>query len=227
MLKERGVARYRKYMLYIFDDIPNFTDELYNHYIVFLPSDRSAKSKRYIRMADRKECAIAYLLFRIGILSEYGIFDEPAIRYGIYGKPYLVEYPNIHINLSHCREGIACAISGCAVGVDIQGWIPSDKRLLRRVCSNKEIHKVNESHEKDKLFTTFWALKEAYIKNLGVGMSFSMKRCDFSLVETNIFEKFGKTFSLRYTEDYCLAVCNNDKYIQTRYISIHEFEQLL
>lgn len=213
-------------MLYIFDNISDFTDELYNNYISFLPSERSAKAKRYMRMADKKECVIAYLLFRIGILLEYDIHDAPKFHFGRYGKPYLTEYPHIHINLSHCRQGIACAISSCEVGLDIQDWVFSDKRLLTRVCSNKEIDRVNRADEKDKLFTTFWALKESYIKNLGMGMSFSMKSCDFSFVETNMFEKFGKRFSLHYTEGYCLAVCNNENFIQPKYISIHEFEQL-
>ncbi|MGB8453569.1 MAG: 4'-phosphopantetheinyl transferase superfamily protein [Anaerocolumna sp.] len=214
-------------MLYIFDNISDFTDELYNNYISFLPPERLARAERYMHMADKKECVIAYLLFRIGILSEYGIHEAPAFCYGIYGKPYLTEYPHIHINLSHCRQGIACAISSCEVGVDIQDWILSDQRLLTRVCSNKEIDMVNKSQEKHKLFTTFWALKEAYIKNLGVGLSFSIKNCDFSFVEMDMFGKFGKMFSLQYTESYCLAVCNNDKFIQTKYISTHEFEQLL
>jgi 4'-phosphopantetheinyl transferase len=214
-------------MLYIFDHISDFTEERYNKYISFLPLDRLARAKGYMRMADRKECVIAYLLFRLGILLEYDIHDAPVLSYGIFGKPYLAEYPHIHINLSHCRQGIACAISNGDVGVDIQDWIVTDNRLLTRVCSSEEMERVMKSNEKDKLFTAYWTLKEAFIKNLGVGMSLSMKCCDFSSVEQNMFEKFGKMFSLLFTEDYCLAVCDNSKFIGARYILIQEFEQLL
>lgn len=214
-------------MLYLFDHISDFTEEEYNRYISYLPSDRLARAKGYRSMTDRKACVIAYLLFRLGILSEYEIRDAPSLILGRYGKPYLQEYPHIHMNLSHCGQGIVCAISDCEVGVDIQDWIAPDNRLVSRVCSSEEIERVRESQDKDRLFTAYWALKEAYIKNIGIGMSLSMKTCNFSSVKQNKFELFGKVFSLQFDRAYCLAVCDNSKYINIRYILKQEFEQLL
>ncbi len=150
---------------------------------------------------------ITYLLLRYALREEYAIDEAVTFVCGPHGKPYLKEYPEIHFNFSHCREGALCAVSSSPVGVDIQEIETSYEKVMRRSMSGPEIRVISESPMPDTAFTTFWVLKECYIKYRGTGLSEELRTLDFSQAVGN--RRFRDCFCYHdHTPRYCYSYCS-------------------
>lgn len=66
--------------------------------------------------------------------------ETPAfqIGYGENGKPFLLDYKEVHYNLSHSGDWILCAVSDQPVGIDIQQKSSMRRGLCDRVFSEEE-----------------------------------------------------------------------------------------
>lgn len=138
-----------------------------------IPPWRKEKVLSYKNVLDRFLCAKAYLMLRDGLMRDYGIYDEIRFAYNYYGKPFLSDHPEIHFNLSHCKKGIACAISSAPVGVDIEE-IKYDDDIARYVLNAAEYENVSSSDNPAEEFTKIWTRKESYVKMLGTGIPTQM-----------------------------------------------------
>ncbi len=114
--------------------------------------------------------AAAHELLRRALREEYNITGDLVFTVGIYGKPSLTAYPNIFFNISHCKLGAACAVSGCEVGIDMQDVRPYSKKVAKRVCTETELRKLAGSEDPGRLFCKLWTVKEAYVKLHGGSM---------------------------------------------------------
>jgi len=89
-----------------------------------------------------------------------------------HGKPYLIDHPNIHFNISHTGNAFVCALADEPVGVDIETEKRFHKGIARKFFTVDEqkyvFDKPNRQHER---FTEIWVKKEAYVKWLGLGLS--------------------------------------------------------
>ena len=117
---------------------------------------------------------------------EYG--DDTPIVKGKLGKPYLAEYPDVHYNLSHANGIAACMVSDLECGIDCENVRDFRPNVMKRAFSEKEREMVEKAHESEKnlLFFRLWTLKEAYVKALGVGISYPMDTAEFSFDGENI-----------------------------------------
>lgn len=158
------------YKLYLFDDFDNITESFLERCIKVLPLERKQKALRYRFDIDRKMSVISYLLLLYALKENYGIAD-PRIAYGECRKPYLADYPKIYFNISHCPKGCVCAVSDKEIGVDIQDIRPFSWDIAKRVCCDNELKLLEQTDDKDLLFTKFWAMKESYVKMTGEGIS--------------------------------------------------------
>lgn len=90
------------------------------------------------------------------------------------GKPFLLEHPEIHINLSHSGRYAACAVGRRPVGVDIECW----KKRRRQELVVKKFHakerevyfRTAEEVKRARLFHDLWVLKESFMKAEGSGL---------------------------------------------------------
>ncbi len=87
-----------------------------------------------------------------------------------HGKPYLTNYEGVHFNISHCREAIVTAISGHAVGVDVEGRRRFSNTLLQRSFNETEQESVLRSDDPELEFARIWTRKEAWFKYTGTGI---------------------------------------------------------
>lgn len=134
-----------------------------------IPPWRKQKVLSYRNLLDRYLCAKAYWMLRDGLMRDYGIYDEIRFAYNYYGKPFLPDHPEIHFNLSHCKKGIACAVSDVPVGIDIEE-IQYDDDMARYVLDAGEYERVSSSDNPAEEFTKIWTRKESYVKMLGTGL---------------------------------------------------------
>ena len=92
-------------------------------------------------------------------ITSYTLAHKPS------GQPFLKEYPDIFISISHCAAAAAVAVSGKPVGIDIE---PANRRavserVMRRVLTKEELLYPER-------FLEFWVKKEAYSKMTGQGL---------------------------------------------------------
>lgn len=107
--------------------------------------------------------------------------DSTPIIKGEYGKPALAEHPEIHFNISH-SDGIAACIAGKRqCGIDCERIREFRPNILKRVFSEQEqmYFRNVPDEEKNTAFFRLWTLKEAYIKAIGMGLSFPMSKAEF------------------------------------------------
>ena len=102
-------------------------------------------------------------------------FNIPAARLKISetenGKPYLEDFPDVFFNISHCEGYVACAVSDCPVGIDIQNITRFNSSVAKKICTKEELDKINKSTDKDSAFTKLWTKKEAALKMKGTGIA--------------------------------------------------------
>lgn len=94
----------------------------------------------------------------------------PEIGVNKHGKPYLKD-GDMFFSLSHSGALAFCAVSEHELGADIQQIFPYDRRLALRFFTPGERKYIESCPDADSAFTRVWALKESYIKALGLGFS--------------------------------------------------------
>lgn len=137
------------------------------------------------------------------------------IENGPHGKPYLVGFPDIHFNISHCDGLAVCAIYSRPVGIDVERVRPCQDCLLRRVLTEKERQQVlaaDGEEEQERCFVRFWTLKESYLKAVGCGITVPLTDVEFELADdgTNriVCSVPGYSFwQEQISQDIILSVC--------------------
>jgi 4'-phosphopantetheinyl transferase len=162
---------------------------LLDEFVRSLSSDELAKADRFCFARDRNRFVAGRGILR-AILARY-TGRKPAdvvFHYSRYGKPRLREEPAnaIRFNLAHSGE-IALFAFGRSrkIGVDLEELRPlADLETIARcffsATENKALHSL-PTELRVEAFLTCWTRKEAYIKGLGVGLSFPLKSFDVSL----------------------------------------------
>ena len=97
------------------------------------------------------------------------------------GAPF-VEDCELFVSLSHSGDYVAAAVSDKPVGIDIQKIRDFDKRLIERICTERELEYVGECDTKTRFFEV-WTAKEAYFK-----------MCGGSFKDADIFDMTRKCF---------------------------------
>lgn len=122
---------------------------------------------------------------------------------GEKGKPYLPDREDLFFNISHSGDYVLLCLSGQETGVDIQKKVRNNPKLFERISSEEE-KKVYSSDD----LTLLFAIKEAYTKLSGLGLSKEMKDITFSECKKGSFEVFdcgekaAKAYKLNVDTDY-------------------------
>jgi 4'-phosphopantetheinyl transferase len=79
-------------------------------------------------------------------------------------------------------------VSDRECGIDCENVRDFRPNVMKRAFSEKEREMVEKAPENEKnlLFFRLWTLKEAYVKALGVGISYPMDTAEFSFDGENI-----------------------------------------
>lgn len=159
-------------MIYLNDDIAHFDFEAA---LPLLSEQRREQALRFKHEQGRKTCAAAYLLLCEGLRKEYGITERPVFEYGEHGKPAIIGHPEIHFNLSHCREAAICVISDRPVGIDIESIREYRESLVHYTMNDSEVMQIKQSPSPALEFTRLWTMKEAVLKCSGEGIRNNLK----------------------------------------------------
>ncbi|WP_159747908.1 4'-phosphopantetheinyl transferase family protein [Coxiella endosymbiont of Amblyomma sculptum] len=159
-----------------------------------LSEEEKARARRLVNHQHRY-CYIASHAALRAILTLYLPISPTPLRFRCndYGKPYLLNYPALYFNLSNSHEVALYAITtNREVGVDVE-FIRDNIYIAdvrERFFSPDEVAIcVSKLPEKDsqclKKFYQIWTLKEAYVKAIGQGLSFSLNRFTTAYIGIN------------------------------------------
>ncbi|XP_066442370.1 L-aminoadipate-semialdehyde dehydrogenase-phosphopantetheinyl transferase [Eleutherodactylus coqui] len=148
---------------------------------------------------DAKAAMAGRLLIRKLIAEKLLIpWDKIQLDRTAKGKPFLVSgipphLPNFNFNVSHQGDfAVLAAEPELQVGVDIMktnrpgsGSTEEFFRIMHRQFTQREWHSI-KSMGSDwaqlDMFYRHWALKESFIKAIGVGLGFNLQRIEFEVL---------------------------------------------
>ena len=130
-------------------------------------------------------------------LNDNNIFDY-SISYNEYGKPYLNN--NLYFNISNSNNITACIISDKEIGLDIEK-IKYNEKVAKRVLNVKEMEILNNSKNKDEMFTIFWTSKESYVKLIGNRIRYGLKNVDTTKLKEKIIIKKYNNYILTISKE--------------------------
>lgn len=118
--------------------------------------------------------------------------SELTFQKQLHGKPFLANLPSgapsLHFNISHSKDYAVIGISSYApIGVDIEMIRPDlpAEKIAKRFFHPNESAAFLSLPESERLlwFTRHWTMKEAFVKAIGDGLTFSTT--SFEIVPKN------------------------------------------
>ena len=154
----------------IFDDMDQITEEEILRLLPLVSEERREEALRFKHLFGQFACLKSYVILR-EMLEALGLSHPFRFERNEHGKPFLADYPEIYFNLSHCKNGIAVAVSDEPVGIDIESYRNPSDSLLRYTMNEEELRMIIESEYPIRTFTEFWTKKEAVFKLRGTGIT--------------------------------------------------------
>uniref|UniRef100_A0A8C5PXR5 L-aminoadipate-semialdehyde dehydrogenase-phosphopantetheinyl transferase n=1 Tax=Leptobrachium leishanense TaxID=445787 RepID=A0A8C5PXR5_9ANUR len=153
---------------------------------------------QFVFTRDAKAAMVGRLLMRKLIAEKLQIpWDKISLQRTAKGKPFLTNdissfCPLFNFNVSHQGDyAVLAAEPELQVGIDIMktdkpGSSSTDEffRLMNRQFTEKEwsaIKRMRGDWSQLDMFYRHWALKESFIKAIGVGLGFNLQRIEFEV----------------------------------------------
>lgn len=161
-----------------------------------LSPEEKDRHRRFKFEKDRHQFLVAHAMVRT-VLSSYVDVHPSAwqFSYNPHGRPE-ISAPDINtplrFNLSHTDGLVACLVTlDLDCGVDAENILrPGNPQgIAERMFAASERHALNQLQGQAFLerFFTYWTLREAYSKAIGLGLSSPMKHFGFEWVERDQF----------------------------------------
>ena len=187
-------------------------EELYRRAFSLLGGETQTMINRYRFESDRRLETASQLLLRYGLACEWGRPPgEPALRFGVRGKPYLLDDPDLFFNISHSGRYALCAFDSREIGADVQEIRPVKDSVFKYALNPSEKEELSSSENMLDDFFSLWALKESVMKFTGLGLGLPLKAFSVSL-DGDVTWHTDVSYSCRVKllpapEGYRMAVC--------------------
>ena len=161
-------------MLYrIFDDMTQCSEQEVARLLPLVSAQRREQALRYKHTFGQYCCLQSYkmlceLLTEWSRVHQLPINQQPIFLYNDYGAPYIEGGP--YFSISHCKRGIAVAVSENPIGIDIEAIRTFSPDLMRKTMNEDEQLRITSSAIPEVEFIRFWTQKEALLKLQGTGI---------------------------------------------------------
>lgn len=156
-------------MVTLFDDMSQVTEAEVRRLLPLVDEQRRSEALRYRHVFGQFACLKSWLMLA-DMLKPLGITNLE-MNHNEHGKPFLVHHPDVHFNLSHCKNGIAVVVDYAPVGIDIESFHKDNVALVRKTMNPAEAEWIRSSSDPVEAFTQYWTKKEAVLKLRGTGIS--------------------------------------------------------
>lgn len=191
----------RSVMIAIFDDMSQVTEAEVQRMLPLVDRQRSEEALRYRHLFGQFACLKSWMMLK-EMLEPLGINDME-MGHNEHGKPFLVHHPNVHFNLSHCKNGIAVVVDNAPVGIDIESYREFSPSLIIHTMNGEEQRAIAASPDPTEAFIVFWTQKEAVLKLRGTGISTDLHHVLDGIgyrLETHICREKSYAWSVAYSD---------------------------
>ncbi|CAN5851305.1 4'-phosphopantetheinyl transferase superfamily protein [soil metagenome] len=184
-----------------------------------LSPEEQARGDSYRAALHRQRFAAGRARLRMILGAQLGRDPGPlAFAENAFGKPGLVDAPDLRFSLSHCQDQAFLAVSdGLEIGADLEHVRPIEHLdLARRYFHASEVAAIEAFARLDDQRLAFfqtWTLKEAVVKALGTGLSTALDGFAISIaasapemVIAPADEPAGWWLHLATADGYCRAL---------------------
>ena len=185
-------------MVYIDDHINDFDLQAA---LATISVQRREQAMKFKFEQGQRTCVLAYLLLKRALREEYGLRENPVFDYGEHGKPFIVGHPDIHFNLSHCHEAVACVVADHPVGIDVESVREYKDGVVEYTMNPQELALIAAAERPDAAFVRLWTMKEARLKLTGEGITNDIKQ---ALADSH---RYRFTTVERLDHNYIYTVC--------------------
>ena len=152
----------------------------------YLNQEELRKANRIKSIKERNTAIITLAVLKI--LLGFYLDKSPSeviLSYTKYNKPYL-KYSDLKFNLSHSENMLLIGFTlNYDIGVDVEKMeeFPEADDVAKNFFSSYEYKSFSllQSNERTEGFYNCWTRKEAFIKAIGSGLSYSLKEFDVTL----------------------------------------------
>lgn len=113
----------------------------------------------------QREPLCAYMILQLALWERHRWKKLPEVALTAMGKPYFLDYPSVHFNISHTNGAVLVGLGDQDIGVDIERIRPVSQRSMQRLAGV-----VTE-----KEFFQSWVRREARSKRGGSGVGTMMR----------------------------------------------------
>ena len=137
-----------------------------------------------------------------------------------HGKPYADG--GQFFSVSHSGECVVIAVDDREIGIDVERLPDRDYlQIAERFYHPNELAYVRRAEDSARAFTYVWTRKEAYLKQIGIGIATDLKA--FDTVSGELSERVASVD----LEGYVISVCVEDsERLQDVYISELELKEV-
>ena len=188
-------------MISIFDDMSQVTEAEVQRMLPLVNKQRREQALKYRHLFGQFASLKSWLMLKEQ-LEPLGIKDLE-MGYNEHDKPYLIHHPDLHFNLSHCKNGIAVVTDSAPVGIDIESFRHADESLRRRTMNDKELEIIGLSENPTETFIAFWTKREAVLKLRGTGIVndlYSVLDGQGYRLETHVNREKGYAWSVAFSK---------------------------
>ena len=202
-----------------------------------LNEEEQERANRYHFPKHQRRFTAARAMLRL-ILSRYLKHDPYTLTFtsNKHGKPHLTHNTeNLQFNLSHSKDGALLAIGQHnELGIDLEYFSKrSFLSIAEHVFSPNEANALTQLPDESQIlaFFTIWAQKEAFIKAVGMGLAYPLKKFDVPAhpgAETKLIDsltqKTWRLISFMPEAACCAAVCIDPSVTKIRRIELKTIE---
>jgi 4'-phosphopantetheinyl transferase len=109
-----------------------------NRALQHLPAEKQTALRKFKLMNSMEHSLLGELCVRIEASKR---LQRPAqqltFRTNEYGKPFLLEEPDVHFNVTHSGQWVVCAFDSVEVGIDIEEINPISLDIAQRFFSRE------------------------------------------------------------------------------------------
>ncbi len=161
-----------------------------NRDLVWSESEKT-RLDQYKTLAQRQRLIAGHGLARRVLVEHLGSeLSDWRLNAASGEPPGVADHPDLYLSLTHSGEWYACALSDQPIGVDIevlktQRDVPA---MAEIICNKAEIHQLSDLNEAKQAshFARLWTLKEAALKQQGLGLDFNRMRQLVPVISTGI-----------------------------------------
>lgn len=158
----------------VFDDMTQCSEQEVARLLAIVSPQRREQALAYKHLLGQYCCLKSYeMLMDLLTSTTYTIHSTPLFHYNEYGQPRLECGP--YFSISHCKKGIAVAVSEQPIGIDIETIRDVQPGLIAKTMNDAEQTEIAAAANQNLAFTRFWTQKEAYLKMIGTGIISDLK----------------------------------------------------